>query len=207
MDVTLVSHTIDPVDTVYMAARRCYSSKDSEELYWEKPDEKLILKLQEDGHESPFEHASFTFAVDGVSRALLAQLTRHRIASFSVMSQRYSDNGKNFDYAIPDTILDSELATMEYEWIMREIFESYTRLEQLGIPREDARYVLPNATCTKIVFTMNVRSLWNFFELRTCQHAQWEIRELANDMLTILIAQWPLLFDKNYCKGCGKCGK
>ncbi|NLO89164.1 MAG: FAD-dependent thymidylate synthase, partial [Clostridia bacterium] len=154
--------------------------------------ESLLKKLLKMGHLSPFEHVSFTFAVEGVSRALTHQLVRHRIASYSQRSQRYVSE-KNFEYIIPHSILKNEKALKTYRGIMEKIRDAYRELEGL-VPKEDARYVLPNACETKIVYTFNARSLLNFFRLRCCERAQWEIRELAHRMLEEVREVAPLLF-------------
>ena len=194
--------------------------------------------LTEIGHESPVEHVTFTFAIEGVSRSLLAQLTRHRLASYSVQSQRYVAKD-NFDYIIPPEIEKIPAAkalfidAMEHD---RETYKTHNeiltkvheqRMVEMGKDedeahksaskkaQEDARYVLSNACDTKIVMTMNVRSLYNFFSLRTCTRAQWEMRELATEMLRLVKGVSPILFAnagpscvKGGCKeGAMTCGR
>ncbi|NLZ37959.1 MAG: FAD-dependent thymidylate synthase [Clostridiales bacterium] len=222
MKVKLLSHTPDPDRLVAVAAKLCYSASDIDQLEEKQtPDkvEEFLDRLVEIGHESPVEHASFTFAVEGVSRSLLAQITRHRIASFSVQSQRYVDKS-NFEYILPpqiEAIPDAKaefIAAMEedaahYESIRLKLIEGHTkRLVDEGteetqarrqaekMANEDARYVLSNACDTKIIMTMNVRSLYNFFRLRCCRRAQWEIRALATEMLKLCKSVSPLLFRK-----------
>lgn len=147
------------------------------------------------GHESVIEHASFTFRIEGVSRALLAQITRHRLASFSVQSQRYV-NMSDMSYIVPPSI-DEDITLLEaYSKAMYHIREFYQMAIDEGIPAEDARMILPNACCTQFVMTMNARELRHFFSLRCCNRAQWEIRDLADEMLRQCKNVAPALFDK-----------
>jgi thymidylate synthase (FAD) len=170
------------------------------------------------GHESVAEHASFTFAVEGVSRALSHQLVRHRLASFSQQSQRYV-NMDGFEYVMPESIQNStsniwltsleDFANMSevYNALMRDIQQVYEQMVELGIPEEDARYILPNACCTNIVMSMNARELRHFFRLRCCERAQWEIRELANRMLELVKEVAPTIFADAgaSCVATGRC--
>ena len=158
------------------------------------------------GHTSVIEHASFTFAISDVSRSLTHQLVRHRIASYSQQSQRYV-NLNEPTYVIPPLIAKNKKTKEAYEQTMQAIWEHYNKLLKLHIPAEDARYVLPNATCTNIMVTMNARSLLNFFELRCCLHAQWEIRMLANKMLREVKVVAPRIFKNSgpACKTKGIC--
>lgn len=220
--VTLISHTPDPERTVAAAARLCYSPAHLDQVFDDMTPEKaagFVDMLSEIGHQSPIEHASFTFGIEGVSRALLAQITRHRIASFSVQSQRYVvEDG--FDYVIPPEIEKEERAKALFIEAMGRAQEAYSTLqEQLANVHEaaliaegadpkkaraaaqkkaaeDARFVLPNACDTKMVVTMNARSLYNFFSLRCCNRAQWEIREVAGQMLALTRKVAPHLFAK-----------
>ncbi len=223
MKVTLIEHTPNPEKTIAVAAKMCYSNTDLEYLTDNLTPEKIesfIELLSEIGHESPIEHVSFTFGIEGVSRALLAQITRHRIASFSVQSQRYVKNKD--DFYIPEEIEKNILAKEIYNESISKSFENYIKLvdilqesyinkgmnikdaEKKAI--ENARYVLPNASETKMVVTMNLRSLKNFFKLRCCNRAQDEIREVADEMLRLCKEVSPILF-KNMGAGCvsGKC--
>lgn len=182
----LISHTPEPEKVVSIAAKLCYSKSDVDGLITGvltgNDTEKFIDKLKGMGHESPLEHVSFAFAIEGVSRTLTHQLVRHRIASYSQKSQRYvSEN--DFEYIVPPSIARDSQAKEKFENLMCTIRQAYNELASMDIPKEDARYVLPNATETKIIVTMNARSLFNFFSLRCCTHAQWEIRQLANLML------------------------
>ena len=222
LKVELLAYTPDADRLVAAAAKLCYAKSDidtlMEQLTPEKV-EKFLAMLQDLGHESPVEHASFTFGVEGVSRALLAQLTRHRIASFSVQSQRYVSKS-DFGYILPPEIAGLPEAKAEFERAKAEDAAHYDRLRALliekhyaknlaaGMPEkaaksaaekqanEDARFVLPNACDTRIIFTMNVRELRHFFRLRCCNRAQWEIREMACQMLKLARNAAPLLFAK-----------
>lgn len=209
MKVTLLEHTPNPERIVAMSARLCYSQIGAAQLAEKMTDqqvEQLLGKLVSMGHMSPFEHASFTFAVEGVSRVLTHQLVRHRIASYSQQSQRYVKESA-FEYILPPSIGKNEQAKERFASLMADIQAAYNELTELGVHQEDARYVLPNATETKIVITMNTRALYNFLELRCCMRAQWEIRTMAQQMLALLKDAAPLLFSKAGapCIGRGIC--
>ncbi len=220
--VKLLSHTPDPEKTVAAAARLCYSNVGADVLFEDmsrERAEKLVDMLAEMGHESPLEHVSFTFTVEGVSRVFLAQMTRHRIASYSVQSQRYVRKD-SFDYILPPSIAGDPEASAEFRKAMDAASESYERLAAIleknfaadliasGAEEEkahrqaekqaieDARFVLPNACDTKMIVTMNARSLRNFFRLRCCNRAQWEIRAVADEMLRLCKEVAPTLFAK-----------
>lgn len=222
MKVKLLTYTPDAEKTIAAAAKLCYAKSDIDTLTNNLTPEKVesFLKLLSDlGHESPVEHASFTFAIEGVSRALLAQITRHRIASFSVQSQRYVTK-TDFSYIIPPEIenipeaKEEFIAAMEedkrhYESLQRKLAAAHLKANlEAGMDEaeakkaaekkanEDARFVLPNACDTRMIVTMNVRSLHNFFRLRCCNRAQWEIRELAIAMLKEVREVCPLLFGR-----------
>mgnify|MGYP000855897791 CR=1 FL=1 len=196
MDVKLLTHTPEPDRVVATAARLCYSPRAAEEV-WEgfSPEKQaeFITKLSSYGHYSPFEHVSFTLAIAGVSRSLSHQLVRHRIASYSQRSQRYINEG-TFQVVVPPTVAGDLAAQKEFDRIMGQIHEAYNRLTKLGIPQEDARYLLPNACQTQLIMTMNARSLLHFFALRCCRRAQWEIRELAWKVRSEVMKAAPLLF-------------
>lgn len=197
MKVKLINHTPEPDKTVAAAARLCYSPIGAEQImenFSEEGISSFLKKLMEVGHWSPTEHVSFTFAVEGVSRALSHQLVRHRIASYSQQSQRYVKL-ENFEYIVPPTIQKDPLALDVFKTTIEEIRRAYQKLAQV-VPAEDARYILPNACETKIVLTFNCRSLYNFFEHRCCERAQWEIRRMANLMLAEVKKVAPLLFAK-----------
>lgn len=208
MKAVLLSHTPEPEKLVASAAKNCYSSSTIAQTQEKLTDDEIhrfVSMLAEIGHESPLEHISFTFGIEGVSRSLLAQLTRHRIASYSVQSQRYVKNNK-LDFVTPPSLKNAP----EYECIIKTIHELYLKLSsdltqnyiKNGIePKkadkmaiEDARYILPNACTTNIICTFNARSLLNFFTHRCCNRAQWEIRELANKMLDIVKKIAPNIF-------------
>lgn len=197
MKVTLLNHSPEPEKMIAAAARLCYTSKEIDELLEGLTEEKVdifIDKLTSLGHESPLEHVTFTFGIEGISRACSHQLVRHRIASYSQKSQRYVDEN-GFSYVIPKTIIDSGMECI-YDSLMFQIEEIYKDLKAAGVPKEDARMVLPNACTTSIIVTMNVRSLLNFFKHRVCNRAQWEIQELAIEMLKICKKISPKLFAK-----------
>ena len=222
MQVTLLSHTKDIESLIAAAARTCYSPKTTEEIHEmmslennKEENLKFIQRLRDMGHESPLEHVSFTFGVDGVSRSLTHQLVRHRVASYSQQSQRYV-TGDKFSFVTPHTIQDKTNLQLAYSKFLMQSMEMYEALVANGIPKEDARYVLPNATTSNIVVTMNVRELLHFFSVRCCTRAQWEIRELAWKMLDICRQVSPTLFNgcgafcdqHKYCKeGNMSCGK
>ncbi len=234
--VTLLSHTPNPEKTIAAAAKLCYSPAALDDLMDNLTDEKaadFVGMLGTIGHESPIEHASFTFGIEGVSRAFLAQITRHRLASYSVQSQRYVREA-HFDYVTPPEVENDPQALEAFKEAMRDAQESYDRIaeilkethtarlmgegldeksasrkaEKLAI--EDARFVLPNACDTKMIVTMNARSLQNFFALRCCRRAQWEIRAVADQMLALVSAVAPTLFSAagpSCCRGVCQEGK
>ncbi len=225
MKVSILAHTPNIENVIASSGRLCYSKVGVNELlqkHSKEDNERFIKMLADMGHHSPLEHVSFTFAVEGVSRALTHQLVRHRIASYSQQSQRYVNLDKTFDYIMPPSIEKNEVTTTVFENAMKDIKRYYDylvdSLEESYISNgmnkreankkaiEDARYVLPNACETKIVFTMNVRTLLHFFEKRCCSRAQWEIRNLANEMLRQCKEISPILFSsagptckKGYC--------
>ncbi len=195
MKVELITYTPDPEAAVAAAARICYSDRGALDLKQDLSREEvgsLIKKLISMGHLSPVEHASFTFAIEGVSRSLSHQLVRHRIASYSQKSQRYV-NETNFSYITPPSIAADANAVAVFNRVMDDLQEAYGKLAEI-VPREDARYLLPNAVETKLVCTMNARSLYNFFRMRCCHRAQWEIRELASRMRELVRQVAPTLF-------------
>ncbi|MDL2220226.1 FAD-dependent thymidylate synthase [Eubacteriales bacterium OttesenSCG-928-N14] len=206
LKVKLLAATPNAQQIVAMGAKLCYSAANLDDLQQgveAKDQQKYLEKLVDMGHLSPIEHASFTFGVEGVSRALLAQITRHRIASFSVQSQRYvgkANTADGFDYILPPAIEAlGEEAVAEFDAQMRQMHAWYTTwVDRLGnagqSSNEDARFVLPNASETKMVITMNARELLHFFKLRCCNRAQWEIRDLAWQMLKLAQQQAPYLF-------------
>lgn len=197
MKVSLLQSTQDPEKLVAQAAKLCYSASDVEAIGEKLTPEKIaefVRRLIALGHWSALEHASFTFGVEGVSRALTHQLVRHRLASYSQQSQRYVTLAE-FPFVIPPAIAANEESRNRYTAAMEAAGRAYAELLSAGIPAEDARYLLPNACETKIVATMNARELRHFFSLRCCNRAQWEIHELADRMLALVKTKAPNLFD------------
>ena len=198
MEALLLCHTPEPETAIALAGRLCYSDSDILSLKEavQGKSESFVKKLISLGHLSPIEHASFTFAAQGVSRALLAQITRHRIASFSVQSQRYVKKDA-LDYIVPPSVKAlGEEAELEYIAQIQQCEQFYQHWLSLGIPAEDARFMLPNAAETRMVFTMNARELMHFFSLRCCNRAQWEIREMAWRMVELVKPLAPRVFAK-----------
>lgn len=220
LKVELLRYTPEGEKLIASAAKLCYSSVgigDIEKNLEYETVEKFLNMLMDLGHESPIEHISFTFGVEGVSRTLTHQLVRHRIASYSQQSQRYVKL-EQFEYIIPPSIAEDEEAKRLFIEAMEKDQQYYNRLTDILFERfykelqkqgmtekkarqkaekqaiEDARYVFPNACETKIVFTMNARTLLNFFRLRTCNRAQWEIRNMAIEMLKLVKGIYPNLF-------------
>ena len=220
MKVTLIQHTPDPEKTIAAAAKLCYSESNATDILDglnEEKTAKFLNMLMNLGHESPIEHVSFTFGIEGVSRSLLAQITRHRIASYSVKSQRYVKEGQ-FEFITPPAIAENPEAHKLYIESMEQAQATYNQLADIlsekyivenleaGMAEkqaknqaekkaiEDARFVLPNACETKMIVTMNARSLMNFFHHRCCSRAQWEIRALADEMLRLVKEVAPTLF-------------
>lgn len=224
MKVEIIAHTPNIEEVIAQSAKLCYSQVGVDEIREKMTVEsrdKFLEMLMSFSHASPLEHGSFTFAIEGVSRTLTHQLVRHRIASYSQQSQRYV-RLDNFEYIVPPAILNNDRAFEIYKDIMEKDKEAYQKISEIliedkakelidkGVDEkkarkmvekasiEDARYVFPNACETKIVVTMNVRTLQHFFLLRCCTRAQWEIRELATKMLIECKKVAPILF-----KDCG----
>lgn len=199
MKVNLLRYTEKPEKMVAVAARLCYSPISVDELM-EKLSEvevnKLVRFVVKSGHLSTTEHIDFTFAIEGVSRALTHQLVRHRVASYNQQSQRYVKFKDKFEYIIPISIENNTNVKKKYNDLILEIHNLYKELLDSGIEAEDARYILPNASETKIIVTMNGRELLHFFTVRCCNRAQWEIRELATIMLKIVKRIAPVIFEK-----------
>ena len=204
--VKVISHTPNMETLIASAAKLCYSNSNIDDIYEHNKSNptdnaEFINKLIDMGHESPLEHATITFGIENVSRALLAQITRHRIATFSVQSQRYVKNTKK-EYYTPEEITNNKLAKYIYDECVTNCFDKYNDIVNLltkdGLTEkeaiEKARCVLPNAALTKLLMTMNIRSLHNFFKLRICKRAQKEIRDLALEMLRLSRAIAPSLF-------------
>lgn len=216
LSVSIISHTENPLETIYKAARQCYSAGSvakMEPVSREKMAE-LVQRCIWSGHTSVLEHVSFTFAVSGVSRALSHQLVRHRIASYSQQSQRYV-KFDDIEYVCPPSLRDETSAERAYFiTALEHAAHAYHTMVADGVPAEDARLVLPNATATNIVMSMNCRALLHFFEERCCRKAQWEIYRLAWKMLEAMVEEVPEVFNLagpkcrrlRHCtedKGCG----
>lgn len=226
MIITLLEHTPNPERLVAAAAKVCYSPDSGKKVFENLTNEealKFLNRLMEMGHESPLEHTVFSFAVDGVSRALTHQLVRHRVASYSQKSQRYVQE-IGFEYVTPPIIQNDEVLKENYDRAMKNCMFNYDVMVRrlLGEGRtkeqacEDARYILPNACCTNIIVTMNARELLHFFNVRCCNRAQWEIRELADKMLEECRKVAPVLFenagpdctkDRGCSEGVMRCGE
>ena len=211
MQVELLYHTPDPERAIATAARLCYAPVGAAELMETMPEERVksvLSTIMSAGHTSTLEHASYTFAVDGVSRALTHQLVRHRIASFNQQSQRYVKftdgqplTARDVAFTLngmatvkPESVAANEETNAVFDEAIVAAIEAYEKLLAAGVPAEDARYLLPNAAETKIVITMNVRELLHFFSLRCCNRAQWEIREMAHRMLELARPTAPFIF-------------
>lgn len=219
--VELLASTPNALSLLYAAFRQCYHKGYVADM-WPRlldgevgPEEqaRFVAGIMESGHASPIEHVSFTFAIEGVSRALTHQLVRHRIASYSQQSQRYVD-AKSFDYILPPAIARIPEARERFERFMDEVADTYADLQQMleragraGKSKEDARFVLPQAAESKIMVTMNCRTLLHFFEERCCMRAQWEIRAMAEKMLKICRAELPPIFSRAgaKCERLGYC--
>lgn len=206
LNIRLLDVTSNAVALIYAACRQCYSQKFAGEFFDEKAEKPqkqaaFIAKVVSSGHESPLEHVKFTFAIEGVSRALSHQLVRHRVASYSQQSQRYVAEA-NFDFIMPPSIDEDESLKKEFLNTMAQIQASYNSLlEKFKLKgregesaNQDARFVLPQAVETKIVVTMNCRELIHFFKQRCCTRAQWEIKRLAEKMLQICQKELPEVF-------------
>lgn len=213
IDVALMNHTQNMKETVYAAYRQCFSRLSAQTILNDALTEDdtvyaeiLIRNCIKRGHLSPLEHASFTFSISGCSRACSHQLVRHRLASYSQQSQRYVKmDMKEMPFFIPQSI--STICYKDYKEMLNTISGFYDSLIAKGIPKEDARYILPEATRTKIVVTMNLRELLHFFHERLCGKAQDEIREVATAMAELVIRYEPWLAEYigAKCKGKEKC--
>jgi len=217
VQVRLIRYTPDPELTIAAAARLCYSNLSGTEILQRldrEEAEKLLRRVVSSGHYSTLEHASFTFAIDGLSRVASHQLVRHRLASYSQQSQRWVSLKKP-DYVVPPSVAAHEDLKESYEQAMLAAFDLYTRLRTAGIPAEDARYVLPNATCTRLVMTMNARELVHVASIRLCLRAQWEILRLFElvkeevGRVAPIIAEYlrPKCETLGYCDETESCGK
>jgi thymidylate synthase (FAD) len=190
MKVNLIAITKDAEKVIEIAARTCY---DTRHKIYDKDRGKFLQKLMKAQHMSVFEHAWATFDISGISRACSHQLVRHRLASFSQRSQRYVRE-EGFEYITPETIAKNEKASELYHKLMKQLQQGYHHFLQMSIPKEDARFILPNACPTHIVMSANFREWLHILQLRLAKSAQWEIRELARQILTILRREAPNIF-------------
>jgi thymidylate synthase (FAD) len=216
-EVHLIAFTPQPARVVASAAKLCYSPSKASDIF-DGLDaaavRDFLKKLRSVGHLSPFEHASFTFAADGLSRVASHQLVRHRIASFSQQSQRYVRISVPEAVAPPSVSAIPEAASI-FESQLKSAADAYGRLISLGVPKEDARFILPHGAATSLILTMNARELHHFFSLRLCRRAQWEIRDLAGKMLALAIEAARELFDpagpsclsEGRCREAQSCGR
>ncbi|MBI5286173.1 MAG: FAD-dependent thymidylate synthase [Deltaproteobacteria bacterium] len=199
MLVTLLNFTTEPEKTVALAAKLCYSDSDIPQLEERVKGlsyERFLGKILKMGHLSVLEHASFTFGIEGITRVTSHQLVRHRLASYSQQSQRYVAFREGFEYVIPPSIQEKAELKNRFSKMVGSIHRFYRELLKAGILAEDARYIFPNATATKIIVTMNARELLHFFSLRCCERAQWEMREMAKRMLRLVKKEAPTIFAK-----------
>ncbi len=216
--VNLLSKPEHTLKTIYVACRTCYSALYPIKIWEDSCDEgkmlNLVKKVLSSGHHSTVEHCQFVFAISGVSRACTHQLVRHRHMSFSQKSQRYVTEKGNFEYITPPKIENSNL-NEEYKELMEKISNFYEKMITAGIPAEDARAILPNATTSSLVVSLNLRELMHLAQLRLCTNAQLEIRTLVKKMCDLVIAEEPWLKEylvpkceiKGYCdeiRGCGR---
>ena len=219
MNVRLITNTQDPETVIAAAAKLCYSKKDGKKLFDEMIDDEALLdrfldRFMELGHGSPLEHATFTFEVSGVSRSCSHQLVRHRNTSFNQKSQRYVDE-ENFEYVTPDVIASYEAADYLFDVAMADANDSYKAIKEAlmdaGYPekiaQENARAVLPNACATSLVMTMSLRQIYNFLDIRICNRAQDEIREVATRIYDIMKTNFPKLMRRRFpmCEMTGFC--
>ena len=177
MKVTLVQETNNPIETISKIASICYDSNPADPM-------KLVNHLYKSGHHSVFEHIYFTFKIEGISRACSHQLVRHRMCSFTQRSQRYC-NESDFDVVLPPS-MDDDIAYFEYNDVLLDIRQGYANLTNLKVPKEDTRYILPNACCTDLYLSCNLRELIHICNERLCSRAQWEIRELVKKMVALV---------------------
>ena len=197
MDVRLLFHTPDPERAIAVAARLCYAPIGAAELMEglsEDAIQRVLKTIMGSGHHSTLEHASYTFAIDGVSRAMTHQLVRHRLASYNQQSQRYVSYDEEPCFIVSPDIAEDAESLERFNRATTAAFAAYREMIDSGVAAEDARYLLPNAMETKIVVTMNVRELLHFFELRCCKRSQWEIREVALKMLEAIEPTAPYIF-------------
>ncbi len=216
--VHLISAPENPLKTIYLACRTCYSAEYPYKIREKDTDPekmlKLVKKVLQSGHHSTIEHCQYTFTISGVTRACTHQLVRHRHMSFSQKSQRYVTEKGQFEYITPSTVKNSGLQ-QQYDALMAEIAGFYDRMIEQGIPAEDARFVLPNAATSSLVTSLNLREMIHLANLRLCVNAQHEIRKLIQKMCGLVVEKEPWLGEylvakcekSRYCdeiRGCGK---
>lgn len=217
INVKLLAYTPEAGKIVAGAARLCYSAAGVNEIIDNLTEDRItsfLKMLTESGHLSPFEHVSFTFGIEGISRVATHQLVRHRMASYSQQSQRYV-NVSTDTCICPDSIKENEEAKILFDNLVEKSWDTYSKLIDLGIRKEDARFILPHGAETKIVVTMNARELHHFFSLRLCRRAQWEIREAARQMCALVHEVAPEIFSvagpscitKKHCEEAHSCKK
>lgn len=198
MKVTLIDHTANPEKMIAIAARMCYSSLTASEMMEGLTDgviDHMISVMEDTGHSSLLEHINFTFIIEGVSRVLSHQLVRHRLTSPHQRSQRYAKKSLAEEVITPPSIQNNPEALELFQNAVKVSDEAYTKMVALGIPKEDARFIFPNATGTQLILTLNGRSLVHLLSLRCCNRAQWEIRNMANLMLQECRKVSPKLFN------------
>jgi thymidylate synthase (FAD) len=216
--VELVSTPENPLKTIFVACRTCYSEQYPQKIWSEDYDDakmiKLIRKVMASGHHSTLEHCHYVFAVAGISRACSHQLVRHRHMSFSQKSQRYVTETDQFEYIIPSSIAQSDFLG-EYETFMGEVHHFYRKMIDAGIKAEDARFVLPNATTTSMILSLNLREFIHLAGLRLCTNSQHEIRNLVRKMVELAVEKDPWLAEYlvvkcdslGYCNEIKSCGR
>jgi thymidylate synthase (FAD) len=217
--VHLLAKPQNLLKTIYSACRTCYSADTPFEIFESTDDEQKMLKLINrvisSGHYSTIEHIQVSFAISNVSRACTHQLVRHRHMSFSQKSQRYVKEKGQFDYIIPPTIERNPELKAKFQNFMAEISDKYQEFVEAGIPAEDARFVLPNATASSMVASLNLREMIHLANLRLCTRAQYEIRTMVKAMCDELIKSEPWLKDYlvpkcvrlGYCDEDKSCGR
>jgi thymidylate synthase (FAD) len=198
LKVKLLRHTANAellVGTAAFTSTKSGSPSENIEKIDLETAKRVIKQVTAYGHASVIEHASFTFSIEGVSRAMTHELVRHRIASYTQQSQRYVAYDTSENYVVPKSIIENQDAKRMFDETLTKVSETYQKLLKMGVPKEDARFVLPNAAKTNIIVTMNARELRHFFNLRCCARAQWEIREVATEMLRQAKKATPALFE------------
>ncbi|MFZ0966136.1 MAG: FAD-dependent thymidylate synthase [Candidatus Bathyarchaeia archaeon] len=210
MKVKLMWYTPDPelvCATAALTSSKSYGASQILQKLTKDKARKIVERIISLGHYSVIEHAYFTFSIEDISRAFTHQLVRHRMASYIEQSQRYVKYDDVKHFVVPKTIRENRESKKIYESALTQVFETYRKLLNLGVPKEDARFILPNAAITNILVTMNARGLRHFFNLRCCARAQWEIREVAIDMLKQVKRVAPGLFQNSgpFCVEFGYC--